>query len=58
MRFGTRVLPMVGLLAVLDRVAATATRAAGAVVVNGRVVHRVELTVIKLSESLIGKDER
>ena len=57
MRFGPRVLPMVGLLAALSRLAATTTTAVRPAAPDGGVAHRVALTVAKLPDS-DRKDER
>jgi hypothetical protein len=48
MPFGMRVLPRVGLLAALGRLAATTTTAIRPAAPDGGVAHRVVLTVAKL----------
>ena len=48
MPFGMRVLPRVGLLAALGRLAATTTTAVRPAAPDGGVAHRVALTVAKL----------
>lgn len=73
MRFDTRVRPVVGLRATLGRLAATTpprqpdrlrltvsppSGAAGVVMIDGWVAHRIALTVAKLPGPPIGKAER